>query len=195
MAQQLLLSHLNTLLFGVISMGICATLLFMLAVPMFQGYFVFFLTTGIGLMIVTLMAFAAVVNNDTTALAVSTNNSNISVTNCPDYFHFVYGTTGPTNGGNTNDLKKCESTNILYNFVLDTSMQITITGMKYGTLPCEFISLPTSIDMVKFTKQSDATICDLVNGGSGAEDGVKFTPWTNVRPFCPNLVPYPSPDS
>ena len=185
----LLLSHLNTILFGILSMGVCVLLMFLLLTPSLQGFFVFFLTTGIGLTIVTMAAMIALVNDTTTANAVQSAVDNISVITCPDYFGYVK----EYDANNVNGVHACTSSNLLYNPVLDKTEQITFLKFVGDKNTCGK-DIPTLITLGgtgdnNYQKKSDAKICELVSGS--VDSTIKYIPWTRVRPFCPRADPYP----
>lgn len=180
---EVLLSHLNTLLFGVLSMGICAALLFMLAVPYLQVYFVFFLTTGLGLMIVTLSAFASIINGVNTAETISDTNSDMTLSTCPNYFGFIWDKQSNSSG---NSLKACTSSNLLYNASSDTSTLVTLLEFVHGMGSCG-LPVPTTVDVSPYRKTNDLNICSFVTNTEN-----KLVPWTKTRPFCPKADPYPT---
>ena len=220
MADQLMLQHLNTLLFALLSMGICVLILFAMSVPAFGGYFVFLLTIGVGLAVVVLMALTTIVNNDTASSITSTVGA-VSVFACPDYYGYVYSygaamnpasspspsaSTTPsgaqdtayalTNASGQMQTTTCINSNLLYNPTTDTSTMFTLLNMVPDTPSCAVTPVPTSIPLAPFYMTTDMIICNgvtgILNDGTADSSGIQYIPWTKVRPFCPSANPYPS---
>jgi hypothetical protein len=181
----MLLSHLNTLLFGLISLGICVLMMFFIAIPAFQGYVIFCLTVGIGLAIVTLMAFSAVVNEETVGDGVDDEHMNISLVTCPDYWSSTWQ---PEGRGRSNVVTSCSPSNQLWDPVTNTAIQVRLVAWVTGCSTGESTTF-SSINLSEHDATTDANVCKFV-GGSMSDENVRI-PWTRVRPYCPKNDPYP----
>ncbi len=182
---QLLLSHINTLLFAILAMGVCVVILFLMLMPALGRYFLFFLVADLGLLVVVFAALAAIVNQDATKDTIANDNRR-RVQSCPDYYSY-----------HSNN-KSCRKINELYNPVTDTYTQVEL--MDLVDKPCGYNPLPSIIDLNMYDQKTDQTICNLVAGrlATGEENiknsdtaTIKFVPWTAIRPFCPKVDPYP----
>ena len=194
------LSYLNTILFGLVSLGICVLMMFLIAMPSFQGYVVFLLTVGIGMSVVTLMAFSAAVNADTNSQNVNATSSNLATLSaCPDYWSSTWGTAaaaGPSSGSASasNILISCSSTNQLLDPITGNATQINLIAWVNGVDSCSNTNqMPQKISLgAQVDNQNDATICAFVQSSTnGTTLGTQYIPWTRVRPFCPANKPYP----
>lgn len=187
MAKPVLSSYLNTLLFALISLGICVGIMLVLLSNEMRSLFTVLIVVDIGLLIVILMALARIVNG-TNVQDNKLGDGNamdklnpVVVTKCPDYYGYEYRTEAKT--------LYCNNTIVLTNPVTQEDITYTLNSVKKGV--CDFAAMPRSIELVKTLQGtssivSDDSICTAICKRPGVTNDNSLPPWTYLRPFCNN---------